>query len=148
MPRPRARRPVDTRPARRARDRHGRGARGPITGPELPSPSTRIDLFEAAVALVADQLRGVLGDELDGVGFEVAAAPPGALGDRQVERWRVDRGRRRITLFRVPIQRLAKLHRDDETHRRLYVEGCVVRAVAEYTGRDPWDIAPDGYGHW
>jgi len=105
----------------------------------------RIDFFETTVASCADYLKGVWPDDLADVRFEIAAAPAGALGADEVERWAVDRSRRRITLFRVPIERLAKLHRNDELHRRMLIESCVFRAVAEYLGKDPWDLAPDRF---
>jgi hypothetical protein len=130
------------------RNRHGRGARGPVTGPHLPVLQGRIDFFEMTVASCADYLKGLWPDDLAEVHFEVAAAPAGALGPREVERWAVDAGHRRITLFRVPIERLSKLHRNDELHRRLVIESCVFRAVAEYLGKDPWDLAPDRYRHF
>jgi hypothetical protein len=82
------------------------------------------------------------------VHFEVAATPIGNSGSDGVDRWRVDHGRRRIVFYRVPIQRLTKLHRNDDIHRRMYIEGCVFRAVAELLGKDPWDLAPDRFRHF
>jgi hypothetical protein len=82
------------------------------------------------------------------VRFEVAAAPAAALGSEEVERWQVDAYERRVVLFRVPIERLSKLHRNDDLHRRLLVESCVFRAVAELIGRDPWELAPDRFRHF
>ena len=79
---------------------------------------------------------------------EVAAAPINAMGPDGVERWRVDPRERRIILFRVPIQRLSKLHRNDELHQRMLVESCVFRAVAELLGKDPWDLAPERFRHF
>ena len=146
---PRNRRTSSQPPATsRWRSRHGRGARGPVTGPHLPMLQNRIDFFDMTVASTADYLKGVWPEELADVHFEVAATPIGNSGDDGVDRWRVDAGRRRIVLYRVPIQRLTKLHRDDELHRRMYIEGCVFRAVAELLGKDPWDLAPDRYRHF
>jgi len=108
----------------------------------------RIDFFETTVASCADYLTGLWPDELAAVHFEVAAAPANALGPGEVERWGVDTARGRITLFRVPIERLAKLHRNDDFHRRMLIESCVFRAVAEYLGKDPWDLAPERYRHY
>jgi hypothetical protein len=108
----------------------------------------RIDVFEATVASTADYLKGIWPTELAGVRFEVASAPPDALGSDEVQRWSVDPVRRRIVLFRVPIERLGKLHRNDDMHRRLIVESCVFRAVAELIGKDPWDLAPDRFRHF
>ena len=146
---PRNRRTSRQTPATsRWRSRHGRGARGPVTGPHLPMLQNRIDFFDMTVASTADYLKGVWPEELADVHFEVAATPIGNSGGDGVDRWRVDAARRRIVLYRVPIQRLTKLHRDDELHRRMYIEGCVFRAVAELLGKDPWDLAPDRYRHF
>ncbi len=129
------------------RNRHGRGARGPVTGPHLPMLQGRIDFFEMTVASCADYLKGLWPAELAEVHFEIASAPAGALGADGVERWSVDTNARRVTLFRVPIERLSKLHRNDDLHRRMIIESCVFRAVAEYLGKDPWDLAPERYRH-
>lgn len=130
------------------RNRHGRSARGSVTGPHLPMLYNRIDLFEVAVASTADYLKGLWPDELSDVHFDVAASPVGPVDPDGVERWHVDPHGRRITLYRVPIQRLAKLHRNDDAHRRMYVESCVFRAVAELLGKDPWDLAPERFRHY
>ncbi|MFF1571841.1 metallopeptidase family protein [Leifsonia sp. NPDC058292] len=146
---PRNRRTSSEPPATsRWRSRHGRGARGPVTGPHLPMLHNRIDSFDMTVASTADYLKGIWPSELANVHFEVAATPIGVRGDDGVDRWQVDHARRRIVLYRVPIQRLSKLHRNDELHRRMYVEGCVFRAVAELLGKDPWDLAPERFRHF
>ncbi len=145
MPRGRRRSSVEVG-ARRSR--HGRGTRGPITGPNLPLLTDRIDDFESTVASTADYLKGLWPAELAGLRFAVAAAPAAALGAEDVERWAVDPFRKTVTLFRVPIERLSKLHRNDELHRRLLVESYVFRAVADYLGKDPWDIAPGRFHHF
>jgi hypothetical protein len=108
----------------------------------------RVDLFEMTVASTADYLKGIWPNELSHVRFEVAAAPIDAGGPDGVERWRVDPVERRVILYRVPIQRLSKLHRNDEFHRRMLVESCVFRAVAELLGKDPWDLAPYRFRHF
>ena len=51
-------------------------------------------------------------------------------------------------LYRVPIERLAHLHQDDDVHKRMMVESCVFRAVAELLGKDPWDLAPERFRHF
>ncbi|PJJ61711.1 metallopeptidase family protein [Compostimonas suwonensis] len=130
------------------RNRHGRGIRSSVTGPHLPPLRTRIDTFDVIVASTAEYLRSVLPTELTEVGFEVAASPVGPTPPTGVERWRVDRAANRIILYRLPIQRLSRLHRNDEVHKRMMIEGCVFRAVAELLGKDPWDLAPGDFGHF
>jgi hypothetical protein len=130
------------------RDRHGRGIRSAVTGPHLPMLRTRIDFFDSCVASAIDYLRALWPSEMAGIRFDIADFPPGEPGPDGVDRWRTDARGRRVVLFRVPIQRLAILHRDDDWHRRSYIESCVFRAVAELLGKDPWDIAPERYRHF
>ncbi len=119
-----------------------------MTGPHLPLLNTRIDFFDMTVASTAEYIRGVWSTELADVSFEIGALPyaangrPGTTPDK-VERWRIDGNR--IILYRVPIERLSHLHINDDTHRRMLIESCVFRAVAEFLGKDPWDLAPDGF---
>ena len=136
-------------PARSARpgwrDRHGRGIRAAVTGPHLPLLRSRVDLFDLAVASTAEYLKDVWPAELESVTFEVAGLPAELAGTVGVDRWRVYPAERRIVLYRLPIERLSHLHRDDESHKRMMIESCVFRAVAELLGKDPWDLAPDRY---
>jgi hypothetical protein len=106
---------------------------------------TRVDLFDSTVASTAEYLRELWPDELARVSFEVAGIPADATD--AVDRWRVWPLEHRIVLYRLPIERLARLHRNDELHKRLVVESCVFRAVAELLGKDPWDLAPDRFRH-
>ena len=132
----------------RGRDRHGRGIRSSATGPYLPPLRTRIDLFDMTVASTVDYLRGVWPEDLADVSFEVAAGPRSVIPGVGVERWRVDAADRRVVFYRLPIQRLSRLHRNDEFHQRMIIESCVFRAVAELLGKDPWDLAPDRFRHF
>ncbi len=147
-----------------ARNRHGRGIRAAVTGPHLPLLSSRANVFDLTVSSAAQYLRDVWPEELHNVTFEVAAVPPsGDAEDRasrngatlsgvslsdaslSVDRWRVFAAERRIVLYRLPIERLSKLHKYDELHRRMMIESCVFRAVSELIGKDPWDLAPDRF---
>lgn len=129
----------------RRRSRHGRNGRSSVVGPDVPPIDTRVDQFDLTVATTADYLRGAWPDELANVRFEVGAMPAANSGTDGVDRWFVDRTRRRIILYRLPIQRMSKLHRNDELHQRMMVESCVFRAVAELLGKDPWDLGPERY---
>ncbi|TFC48279.1 metallopeptidase family protein [Cryobacterium sp. TMT1-21] len=132
----------------RGRDRHGRGIRSSATGPYLPPLQTRIDTFDMTVASTVDYLRSVWPDELADARFEVAAGPATVIPGVGVERWAVFPQERRIVLYRLPIQRLSRLHRNDDLHRRMVIESCVFRAIAELLGKDPWDLAPDRFRHF
>src|SRR3990170_7151265 len=120
------------------RDRHGRGIRSAVTGPHLPLLRTRADVFESTVAATAEYLKDLWPDELARVSFEIAGLPSELSSRRGVDRWLVIAPERRVILFRLPIERLAKLHRADDLHRRMLIESCVFRAVAELLGKDPW----------
>jgi hypothetical protein len=130
------------------RDRHGRGIRSAVTGPHLPLLQTRVDVFEMTVASTAEYLKDMWPDELANVSFEVAGLPTGVGSTGLVDRWQVILPERRVILFRLPIERLARLHRHDELHRRMMIESCVFRAVAELLGKDPWDLAPERFRHF
>lgn len=130
------------------RDRHGRGIRAAVTGPHLPLLRTRIDLFEMTVASTAEYLKDVWPAELESVTFEIAGLPTHVPGAAGVDRWRVYTAERRIVLYRLPIERMAHLQQDDEAHKRMMIESCVFRAVAELLGKDPWDLAPDRFRHF
>ncbi|MET0955513.1 MAG: metallopeptidase family protein, partial [Cryobacterium sp.] len=132
----------------RGRDRHGRGIRSSATGPFLPPLRTRIDSFDLTIASTVDYLRMVWPDDLADVVFEVAPGPMNVVPGVGVERYSVDTRERRITFYRLPIQRLSRLHRNDEFHQRMVIESCVFRGVAELLGKDPWDLAPDRFRHF
>lgn len=144
----RASRPEPKRTPRR-HGRHGRLGRSSVVRPPLPPIDTRFERFDLAVGASADYLRGAW-PELRDVHFDIAGVPAHA-DDRGIPRWRIDRDARRITIYRVPVERLSRIHgsfgisRVDDFHRRLVVEGAVFRAAAEFLGRDPWDLAPDRY---
>jgi hypothetical protein len=128
-----------------SRDRHGRGIRAAVTGPHLPPLQSRADVFDMAVASTAEYLKDMWPDELSGVSFEVAVLPSSLMGSAGLDRWQVLPSEKRIVLFRLPIERLSRLHRYDDGHKRMMIESCVFRAVAELLGKDPWDLAPDRY---
>lgn len=98
------------------------------------------------MASTAEYLRGLWSEELTGVSFEISAMPTEEVMP-EVRRWLVLPERRRVILYRLPIERMSRLHRDDELHQRMMIEGCVFRAVAELLGKDPWELAPDRYRH-
>ncbi len=84
-------------------------------------------------------------EELENVSFEIGGMPLGEPGPTGVRRWDALRDQRRIILYRVPIERLARLHVNDQLHRQMHIESCVFRATAEYLERDPWDLGPERF---
>jgi hypothetical protein len=130
------------------RDRHGRGIRAAVTGPHLPLLSSRHGNFEMTVASAAQFLKEMWPEELAKVRFEIGLMPESSPAGANVARWKVDAAEHRIVLFRLPIERMARLHRDDQLHRPMLIESCVFRGVAEYLGKDPWELAPDRFRHF
>jgi len=126
----------------RRRLRHGRAGRSSVTGPELPMIDTREEAFDTIADGTMEYLRSLWPNELSTVSLAVAGLPFGADEEQVLPRWHVYPQQQRIVLYRVPIQRLARLHVNDDFHRRANVEACVIAAAAEYLGRDPWDLAP------
>jgi hypothetical protein len=117
--------------------------------PPLPPLDTRFDRFDLAVGTAAEFLRDAWEDLRD-VRFEIAdmPLPSSDPGEDGIPRWLVLRAERRIILFRLPIERLGHLHRNDDLHRRIAIEGAVFRAAAEYLGRDPWDLGPERFRYF
>ena len=132
------------RPARHGR--HGREDRSPVVRPPLPPLDTRVERFDLAVGTAAEFLRSAW-EELRDVSFEVADMPV-ATDDDGIPRWTVLSDEKRIILYRLPIERLSHLHRNDDMHRRMMIEGSVFRAAAEYLDRDPWDLGPERFRYF
>ncbi|GAA1946201.1 metallopeptidase family protein [Microbacterium deminutum] len=126
--------------------RHGREGRSPVVRPPLPPLDTRVDRFDLAVGTAAEFLRSAW-EELRDVSFEIADMPA-ATDEDGIPRWTVLSDEKRIILYRLPIERLSHLHRDDDLHRRMMIEGCVFRAAAEYLDRDPWDLGPERFRYF
>lgn len=130
------------------RDRHGRGIRAAVTGPHLPLLTSRNGNFEMTVASAAQFLKEMWPEELAGARFQIGLMPGSSPEGSKVDRWLVVPAEKRIIVYRLPIERMARLHRDDELHRRMLIESCVFRAVAEYIGKDPWELAPERFRHY
>lgn len=132
---------MHSRPERHGR--HGRQGRSPVVRPPLPPLETRVDRFDMAVGSAAEFLRSAW-EELRDVRFEIADMPEATDADG-IPRWATFADEKRIVLYRLPIERLSHLHRNDDLHRRMMVESSVFRAAAEYLDRDPWDLGPDRF---
>ncbi len=104
-------------------------------------------MFDLTAAATAEYLRDLWPDDLAGVSFEIAGLPSTIALAGGIDRWHVDVSEKRVILYRLPIERLARLHRNDDLHRRMVIESCVFRAVAELLGKDPWDLAPERFRH-
>ncbi len=136
-------RPAAPRPARHGR--HGRLGRSEVVRPPLPPLDGRLDRFELTVGSAVEYLRSTW-EELRDVRFEIAAMPLHDRGDG-IPKWRVDHNERRVSLYRVPIERLLPKGHDDAAHRRVAIESAVFHAAAEYVGREPWELGPDAHDY-
>ena len=96
----------------------------------------------------AEYLVDLWPDELATLRIEVMPMPDQPHQVQGVARWRVIAEQHLVVLYRIPIERMSRLHHDDDWHRRLMVESCVFRAVGELIGKDPWDLAPERFRHW
>lgn len=138
-----------TGPVGGASRRHGRrDPRSSITGPGLPNPDARITRFERQARGALDLLFAAFPADLHGVSVSFVSVPREIGTGEEPLFWTVDRKARTILLYRLPIQRARGLHVDDEEHRRMFVEHCVYRAVAEFLERDPWDLLPGRFDHY
>ena len=115
-----------------------------MTGPYLDPLRTRGDVFEQTVATTAEYLRDMWPEELDDVTFEVAGLPSEVVPAAGVPRWLTLAEERRVIFYRVPIERLTRLHRNDAWHRRVLIESVVFAAVAELLGTNPGNLGTPG----
>lgn len=119
-----------------------------MTGPALADPNSRLAFFDRNARATVDYLQSVFADELHDVRIEFCSVPTNFTADQGPSLYRVDRNAKHILLYRVPIQRAKGLHVDDELHRRMFIEHVVFRAVAEYLGREPWELLPGRFDHY
>lgn len=80
------------------------------------------------------------------IGYQTA--PIGEGESQSPMFYSIDRDKKLIMLYRMPIQRAKGLHVDDAEHRRFFTEHCVYRAVCEYLGREPWELLPGRFDHY
>lgn len=150
--------PVARSFARRRRDRHGRGLRGPLIPAPLPGHRTRSQLFDALVVESADRLRTLWPDALDLVlylveevpgdleallatgdpaplGTYVQAIPHGAMPDSVMPD---SGGAAQITIYRHPVEALC----DTPGQLRELVHEVLVEQAAGLLGLDPDAVDP------
>jgi hypothetical protein len=114
---------------------------GPIAGPRIK----RGDEFAHIVGSTLDYLKTQWPMELATVHIAIHAMPHPRLRDETLPRWTIFRDQRTIWLYRVPIERLSRLHKNDAWHKRVLIESFVFSAVAELLGTDPWRLAPERF---
>ena len=128
---------------------HGRmrrPGRSLVWGPLIAPRRRRSDFFTDTVLALIEHLRDIAPEEIDGISVTITAMPHQPPSTPGIARWRVDKEKREVTLFRLPIERLSGGQPDDPWQRRLAIESVVIRAVAELIDWDPWRLAHGGHG--
>lgn len=133
-----------------ATKRHGRrAARSSLTGPGLPNPQHRVTRFETDARGVVQLLQQHFPDELRDVQVGFQTAPTSDFTESKFPMlYGIDRAKRTVMMFRMPIQRAQGLHVNDDEHRRYFVQHCVYQAICEYMGREPWEVMPGRFDHY
>jgi hypothetical protein len=90
-------------------------------------------------------LRTAWPEELEKLTWQVSDAPVGSGSKDSVARFSVNEEKFRITLYRIPIERLTHHRRTDRMDERFHIEQFVFQATAELLGKDPGDLVPDRF---
>lgn len=104
-----------------------------------------LGFFETVVAQTVEFLREAWPEELELLTWQVSDAPIGFTSRTEVPRFAVNREKFRITLFRIPIERLTHHRRTDKLDERFHIEQFVFQAVAELLGKDPGELIPNRF---
>lgn len=130
---------------RRSASRHGRPVRSDVRGIAAADVGGRNAFFVDVAKGVINYLCDVQPEKMSGVRVEMSSLPSGELADGLPRMWSVVPSEKRVVVYRLPIERMTKLHRDDDWHRRNNIESAVIEAIAELLGEDPFDLAPNRY---
>jgi hypothetical protein len=104
--------------------RHREPSSSPL-GPIASARTRRGDEFTHIVGSTLDYLKTQWPAELATVRIEVHSMPHEGVAAATLPRWTIFRDRRTIWLYRVPIERLSRLHKNDAWHKRVLVESFV-----------------------
>lgn len=152
----RSRRMHSQRRSRGSRNRHGRELRSSVAGPYLPQLTGRIPRFFQVVTETVGFLQAVAPDLMEDVSVTVAGMPPAdasgqdAMGQDAARLWGLDRTLKRVVIYRVPVERMARVSLSDPADQpmfREYVERVVMSGVNELLdGRLEDRLDPGGWG--
>lgn len=144
------------RRSRGSRSRHGRELRSSVAGPYLPQLTGRIPRFFQVVTETVGFLQAVAPDLMEDVSVTVAGMPPAdasgqdAAGQDAARLWGLDRTLKRVVIYRVPVERMARVSLSDPADQpmfREYVERVVMSGVNELLdGRLEDRLDPGGWG--
>jgi len=125
------------------RDRHGRGLRRDIiTG---TSTDNRLASFGQLVAGTCEYLKAAWPEDLANLRWRIVDAPAIKDSAEGVSRWKTDKERFEITIYRLPIERLGHPRRPDALDERMHIEQYVFAAVGELIDRDPWSLIREDF---
>lgn len=116
-----------------SRDRHGRGMRRPLPS-KLFRPGTRTELFNLVVEQTCEYLKASF-SELANLSWRIEEVPSLSKGEN-LTRYSIRKDEMSITLYRIPIERLAFRGAD----LRAQIEQTVLSAAAELIDKDPWEL--------
>ncbi len=116
-----------------SRDRHGRGMRRPLPS-KLFRPGTRTELFHLVVEQTCEYLKSSF-TELADLNWRIDEVPNLSKGEH-LTRYSIRKEALSITLYRIPIERLAFRGAD----LRAQIEQTVLSAAAELIDKDPWEL--------
>lgn len=125
------------------RARHGRSVRGSLL--KNSSTGSPLSFFETVVSQTVEFLRNAWPDELSKLDYRVVDAPIGISPDSDVPRYTANSKTFRITLYRIPIERMTHHRRTDRLDERFHIEQFVFQAAAELIGRGPEDLIPEQF---
>lgn len=104
-----------------------------------------MSFFETVVSQTVEFLRNAWPEELSKLDYRVQDAPIGASPEAEVPRFSSNQKTFRITLYRIPIERMTHHRRTDRLDERFHIEQFVFQAAAELIGRGPEDLIPDQF---
>ena len=128
---------------RARRERHGRTARGSLLAHLGAGRS--LSFFETVVSQTVDFLRTAWPEELSKLDYRLKDAPDASDPKSEVARYSVNQKTFRITIYRLPIERMTHHRRTDRMDERFHIEQFVFQAAAELIGKNPDDLIPDQF---
>lgn len=131
--------------SRTTRSRHGRQLRSDVRGIAAIGNGGRNTSFAEIAKDVVNYLCDAQPTLMHDIQVEMTLLPSAERADGVPRRWTALRSERRVILYRLPIERGSKLHRQDDWHRRNNIETTVIEAIADLIDIDPYELAPNRY---
>jgi len=131
--------------SRTTRSRHGRQLRSDVRGIAAIGIGGRNTSFAEIAKDVVNYLCDAQPTLMHDIQVEMTLLPSAERADGVPRRWTALRSERRVILYRLPIERGSKLHRQDDWHRRNNIETTVIEAIADLIDIDPYELAPNRY---